>query len=110
MKPKKLSIPTVFKYHFKKSDTSTPPTTVYLAGSMTNWKSYEMGALKDESYFIAVIECLPGKYYYKFCVDGIWCHDASQPFISSNQNDVKANLMMVKLEDREVFDGKVHSF
>ena len=50
---------------------------------MTNWKSYEMGALKDESYFIAVIECLPGKYYYKFCVDGVWCHDASQPFISS---------------------------
>ena len=54
-------VPTVFKYHFKKSDkeaTTAHPSSVYLAGSMMDWKSREMGVLKDESYFISVI----GKY------------------------------------------------
>ena len=48
-----------------------------------------MGVLKDESYFISVIECTPGKYFYKFCVDGVWCHDESQPFITSSKKDTK---------------------
>ena len=49
--------------YFKKSDkeaTTAHPSSVYLAGSMMDWKSREMGVLKDESYFISVI----GKYNY----------------------------------------------
>ena len=49
-------VPTVFKYHFKKSDkTIAHPSSVYLAGSMIDWKSREMGVLKDDSYFTSVI-------------------------------------------------------
>ena len=37
-------------------------------------------------------------------MDGVWCHDESQPFQVSKE-DVKANVMTVKHEDREVFEG-----
>lgn len=63
-----------------------------------------MATLKDESYFVCIIDCLPGKYYYKFWVDGNWCHDESQPLLIS-KDEVKANVMTVKMEDREVFEA-----
>lgn len=95
-------IHTVFRYHVSKKKTS--PTCVYVVGTMTNWDCVEMVALKDESDFIAIIDCLPGKYYYKFSVDGTWCHDESQSMLISAK-DVGANVLTVKAEDREVFEA-----
>ena len=53
------NIPTVFRYNLKNGAPSI--STVYIAGSMTGWKSKEMVALKDESNFLAIIDCLPGQ-------------------------------------------------
>ena len=52
-------IPTVFRYNLKNGAPSI--STVYIAGTMTGWKSKEMVALKDESNFLAIIDCLPGQ-------------------------------------------------
>ena len=78
-------IPTVFKYNVKNGNSSMDhvTSTVYISGSMTEWRSREMAALKDECSFLAIIDCWPGKYFYKFWVDGKWCHDESQPVMIS---------------------------
>ena len=44
------------------------------------------------------------RYYYKFCVDGVWCYDESQRVMVS-KTDVKANVQSVNHEDREVFEA-----
>ena len=89
---KKQSIPTVFRYNLKNcnnentsstSDRTLVPSNVYVAGTMNEWRSKQMASLADESNFVAIIDCVPGKYYYKFCVDGLWCHDESQPLVIS---------------------------
>ena len=103
-KPHK-SIPTVFRYNLKSSNNKSESVlNVYVAGTMNEWRSKAMASLADESNFIAIIDCLPGKYYYKFCVDGTWTEDESQP-LALSQTQVKANVMTVKPEDREVFEA-----
>ena len=102
-KKKKPSIPTVFRYNLKNHSESIQ--TVYVAGTMNDWRSRPMASFgQDESNFVAIIDCVPGKYYYKFCVDGKWTHDESQPLMLS-KTEVKANVMTVKPEDREVFEA-----
>lgn len=120
---KSQMIPTVFKYNYKSgAGNAKSPSTVFIAGSMIEWQSREMAALKDESNFLAIIglssippekskekcisftDCLPGKYYFKFCVDGEWKHDESQPLVVSTQ-EVTANVITVKPEDSEVFEA-----
>ena len=57
-------IPTVFRYNLKNgngSEASESISTVYIAGTMTGWRSKQMVALKDESNFLAIIDCLPGQ-------------------------------------------------
>ena len=102
-KKKRPSIPTVFRYNLKNHSESIQ--TVYVAGTMNDWRSRPMASFgQDESNFVAIIDCVPGKYYYKFCVEGKWTHDESQPLMVS-KTEVKANVMTVKPEDREVFEA-----
>jgi 1,4-alpha-glucan branching enzyme len=90
------------------------PKRVFVAGTMTDWKSLEMGICAGESDFNFVIDCSPGKYHYKFCVDNDWCIDESQPFASyakrknsfgTGSRVTKANVITVKPEDFEVFEA-----
>ena len=107
-KERSLRIPTVFRYNYKNNNAASNtavPSQVYISGSMTEWRSKKMASLQEESHFLAVIECLPGKVHFKFCVDGTWTHDESQPFLISKSNQAIANFMTVKPEDREVFEA-----
>ena len=65
-----------------------------------------------------MLECTPGKYYYKFCVDNEWVIDESLPTTSyfrrhsghaygafGQQKNVVANVIVVKAEDNEVFEA-----
>jgi len=86
---------------------------VFLAGSMTQWKTIEMGHCTGESTFDLVLECLPGKYYYKFYVNNEWVVDESLPMTSYFRRSsgsfgpktVMANVIIVKAEDNEVFEA-----
>ena len=67
----------VLRFNFANLQKS--PSTVYVAGSMTDWKSVEMARCKGEKDFNLILECSPGKYFYKFYVNNEWCIDDSQP-------------------------------
>ena len=67
---------------FNASNLQKCPSHVYVAGSMTDWKSVEMVRLKGEKDFKWILECPPGKYFYKFFVNNEWRIDESQPISS----------------------------
>jgi len=89
------------------------PQKVYVAGTMTNWKTVEMCRLKGEIDFNLILDCFPGKYFYKFCVDTEWCLDESQAVVSYMRKSstgignkvVRANVITVKVEDNCVFEA-----
>jgi len=103
----------VLRFNFANLQKS--PSTVYVAGSMTDWKSVEMARCKGEKDFNLILDCSPGKYFYKFYVNNEWCIDDSQPIStytmpkksSSTKGAklVKANVIKVKQEDKEVFEA-----
>ena len=72
-----------------------------------------MGHCTGESTFDLVLECLPGKYYYKFYVNNEWVVDESLPMTSYfrrssgsfGSKTVMANVIIVKAEDNEVFEA-----
>ena len=58
-------------------ETQKPIEKVYIAGSMSSWKSVEMVRTKGDAYFCVIIDCFEGDVFYKFCVDGQWTIDYS---------------------------------
>jgi hypothetical protein len=53
----------------------TDAEKVFLAGSFNNWLTYEQPMEKTKSGWEVTCELKPGKYYYKFIVDGHWMKD-----------------------------------
>ena len=72
-----------------------------------------MGRCKGETDYNLILDCLPGKYFYKFCVDTEWCLDESQAVASYMRKNstgigtkvVRANVITVKAEDKCVFEA-----
>lgn len=56
---------------------------VMLAGSFNNWDPATLMMKRTDSGWILPVKLLPGKYWYKFIVDGKWMID--------NDNDVQEN-------------------
>lgn len=53
---------------------------VFLAGSMNGWSTTATPMVKDEGgYWSVVMSLSPGKYEYKFVVDGTWTTDSENP-------------------------------
>lgn len=49
---------------------------VSLAGSFNNWNTKELAAKKDtKGNWIVKVNLKPGRYEYKFFVDGSWLND-----------------------------------
>ena len=86
----------VLRFNFANLQKS--PSTVYVAGSMTDWKSVEMARCKGEKDFNLILECSPGKYFYKFYVNNEWCIDDSQPIstytMPRKSNSTKGNTLL----------------
>ena len=66
--------------------------TVILSGSFSNWSESELPMRKTDSGWIATIQLKPGKYWYKFIVDGNWVVDNDN---RSRENDGKGNINSV---------------
>jgi len=51
--------------------------TVYLAGSFNSWNptGKKMTEKKGSGVYSAAMKLAPGRYEYKFVVDGVWCAD-----------------------------------
>ena len=59
---------------------------VFLAGDFNQWdaQSMRMSRAKDDSFRISR-RLPPGRYRYKFIVDGVWRHDLDAPHEARDQ-------------------------
>lgn len=58
---------------------------VYLAGTFNNWNTESHPMTKDkEGYWRISLELPPGRYEYKFFVDGNWYNDPNAKEIVNN--------------------------
>ena len=63
-----------------------PGSTVFLAGSFNDWNQQKK-QLKDAAGngdFRGILFLMPGRYEYKFIINGIWEIDAGNPDVVSN--------------------------
>jgi len=72
---------------------NTQARRVMLAGSFNDWKPDALAMTKTDSGWIANVNLLaPGKYWYKFIIDGNWNTDNDNLL---NENDGKGNVNSV---------------
>ncbi|XP_050274122.1 sucrose nonfermenting 4-like protein isoform X5 [Quercus robur] len=75
-----ISVPVLIPYTFLWRNGGR---SVALCGTFTRWSgSIPMSPVEGrDDVFQVVCNLTPGNHQYKFCVDGVWRHDESQPFI-----------------------------
>lgn len=61
---------------------------VYLSGSFNNWIPDSLRMIQTDSGWIAPVKLAPGKYWYKFIIDGQWDIDRDNP---NTENDGMGN-------------------
>lgn len=62
---------------------------VFIAGSFNSWNPARTEMHKTDSGWVAEIELNPGKYFYKFVVDGNWVRDSNNEL---SENDGQGNI------------------
>jgi len=63
--------------------------SVYLAGSFNEWSPNERRMVKSkDGTFRARLKLKPGKYEYKFVVDGEWVEDTEEKKVSNELGSV----------------------
>ncbi|HKP86525.1 MAG TPA: DUF3471 domain-containing protein [Blastocatellia bacterium] len=65
---------------------------VALAGSFNNWNQSKLLFAREGDEWVCRIDLLPGKYTYKFVVDGIWMTDPGNP---AEEDDGSGNINSV---------------
>ena len=78
---------------------------VMLAGSFNNWEPDALAMTKTDTGWIATVKLEPGKYWYKFIIDGNWTTDTDNRI---NENDGLGNMNSVFYKPNTVF--KLQSF
>ncbi len=73
---------------------------VTLAGSFNKWDPDNMPMTKTDSGWIAQVKLVPGKYWYKFIIDGNWTQDDDN---RQKENDGYGNTNSVYYKTNHVF-------
>lgn len=73
---------------------------VYLSGTFNNWSTSGIPLTKKETGWETSIELSPGKYLYKYIVDGRWIHDPNNLL---KENDGEAGFNSVLYCPNHVF-------
>ena len=90
----------------KKKCAKTPATefrlqapeakTVYLAGDFNEWNETEYRVRRYKGgVFIKKLELKPGRYEYKFVVDGVWTNDPANPVTQPNDFGSENSVIVV---------------
>lgn len=79
---------------------------VMLAGSFNNWEERSLPMRKVDSGWIAALRLKPGKYWYKFIVDGQWMVDEDNAL---RENDGMGNTNSVFFRTNTVFTLPSHA-
>ena len=77
-----------------------------LAGSFNSWKPHALAMMKTDSGWIAQVKLGPGKYWYKFIVDGGWITD---PDNLTSENDGQGNTNSVYFKPNYIFRANAFS-
>lgn len=80
-------------------------TDVLLAGSFNNWNTENTPMIKNNEGWYVNLKLEPGKYYYKFIVDGQWLHD---PNNFKTEPDGVSGLNSVLFVTNHIFTLKNH--
>ncbi len=96
------------KYPFEVNDSvvtfflknNTRARQVMLAGSFNNWMPDVLSMIKTDSGWIAYVKLSPGKYWYKFVIDGNWNIDYDN---QQNENDNRGNVNSVYYKTNTLF-------
>jgi Glycogen recognition site of AMP-activated protein kinase len=73
---------------------------VKLAGSFTNWQAGAFNMQRADSGWVATVKLAPGKYFYKFIIDGNWTIDRDNQLV---ENDGQGNDNSVYYKTNKVF-------
>lgn len=83
-----FSLYTVFNYHQGEARFFLPDRkyagSVYIAGSFNNWSTMQTPMIRCDSGWFITIRLKPGKYTYKYIIDGKWSPD---PYNKLREND-----------------------
>lgn len=79
--------------------------SVFLAGSFNNWSPNGTAMKKTDSGWIADVSLTPGKYEYKFIVDGNWIVDNDN---QRRENDGRANINSIYYKTNVLFTLGTH--
>jgi hypothetical protein len=80
--------------------SNTNAKKVILSGSFNNWDPDALVMSRTDSGWIAQVKLGPGKYWYKFVVDGNWITDSDNRL---NENDGLGNMNSVFFKTNTVF-------
>lgn len=68
---------------------------VNLAGSFNDWKASTIMCGREGAGWVCRVELKPGKYLYKFIVDGDWMTDPGNPRTEGDENGNNNSVMLV---------------
>jgi hypothetical protein len=75
---------------------NTKAKQVYLSGSWINWVNNALPMFKTDSGWIVNVKLSPGKYWYKFIVDGNWIADPDNFLKDNNSVEAFGNSILYK--------------
>jgi hypothetical protein len=78
---------------------------VLLAGSFSNWQHGALQMTRTDSGWISIVRLGPGKYWYKFIVDGNWTTDRDNAL---DEHDPRGNVNSVYYKPNVVFSLEGH--
>ncbi|MBI1183670.1 hypothetical protein GC194_05340 [bacterium] len=64
----------------------TQAQKVFLSGTFNNWNTISLPMHKTDSGWLARLHLPPGKYEYKYVVDGNWTEDPYNPYTNRNEH------------------------
>ncbi|QHT67037.1 FtsX-like permease family protein [Rhodocytophaga rosea] len=65
----------------------TDSTSVLLAGNFNGWNPNENPMQREGNEWVARLNLVPGKYSYKFVVNGNWVNDKDNPLVDTTDNN-----------------------
>ncbi|HTX88154.1 MAG TPA: glycogen-binding domain-containing protein [Bacteroidales bacterium] len=86
----RLTLFNVFNYHAGIATFFLPKrleaNQVYLSGTFNNWGTLQTPMMKTDSGWIVSIRLTPGKYLYKYILDGRWMQDPYNRLEEDDEN------------------------
>ncbi|MDD5687793.1 MAG: glycogen-binding domain-containing protein [Elusimicrobia bacterium] len=88
--PKITGDSVIFQY---KSDNAQK---VFVAGTFNNWDGKKGTMIKNAGIWSTTVQIKPGKYFYKFKVDGIWYLDPKNPVSADDGKGGRVSVLIVE--------------